>query len=101
MKTKLFILVAAALALCGCERKPDYEFHSGADGQIMWQCNRKTGEVKLFTSYTSSFEFIHAGRDFVLNKQNGQIWRYYQNDTNSFPDEGFAPLDYGNPKAIK
>ncbi|MDE2106342.1 MAG: hypothetical protein KGL39_54485 [Patescibacteria group bacterium] len=90
------------MALCGCERKPDYEFHSGSDGQVLWRCNRKTGEVKIFTSYTDTVQMWRgASRDFIFNKQTGQIWRYYQNGTNSFPDEGFCPLDYGNPRSME
>jgi hypothetical protein len=66
----------------------------------MWQCNRKTGEVKILTSYTAGFEMWKGeSHDYIFNKQSGEVWRYYQNDTNSIPDEGFSPLDYGNPHA--
>lgn len=99
---KIMLMTVFVLALCGCERKSesDFEFHSGSDGQVMWQCNRKTGEVKTFTAYTASFECQHSlSRDFILNRNTGQVWRYYQNDSNSIPDEGFAPLNYGLPVA--
>lgn|GEM_PF-4923247 len=93
-----FLVGVVLCALFLYEHIQKYEFHTGSDGQVMWQCNRRTGETKILTSYTSSFEMWHGiGNDFIFNKQTGQIYRYYKNDTNSVPDEGFCPLDYGNP----
>lgn len=39
--------LAAACLLDGCSptAPAEYEFHTGADGAILWRCNRRTGEV--------------------------------------------------------
>jgi hypothetical protein len=68
----------------------------------MWQCNRQTGEIKVLTSYTANFELWRGiSHDYLLDKQTGQTWRYFQNDTNSEPDEGFSTLPHGNPVSIE
>jgi hypothetical protein len=66
MKT-LIALTLLAFIFVGCDCKPDYEFHSGSDGQVMWQCNRKTGEIKIFTSYTATYEIWRGGDYFTTH----------------------------------
>jgi hypothetical protein len=88
-----------------CPQAPErkYQFNTGADGQIIWQCNLESGEVKTFTSYSpaSNYELLKGvSRDFLINKQTGQTWRYYQNDSNSIPIEGFNPLPHIVPESI-
>ncbi len=102
------LLVCAAVVLCVaisfCEQKRlcKYEFHTGADGQIIWQCNRQTGEIKVFTSYTADYQLFQGkGQDYLLNRQTGETWRYFQNGTNSNPSEGFGPLPHESPVAIQ
>lgn len=110
MKTKLILiglaLVCFGLIFCvaallyGQQRLRKYEFHTGADGQIMWQCNRQTGKVKIFTDYAASYVLVRGQyQDYLLNRQTGQTWRYFRNGTNSYPGEGFCPLPRGYPVA--
>jgi hypothetical protein len=47
---QLFICLAA-FSLVGCD-KPKYEFHSSADGQIIWCCNRETGQISVLKTNT-------------------------------------------------
>lgn len=43
---KYRILLLLTLFLVGCSQQaPEYEFHTGGDGLILWRCNRRTGEV--------------------------------------------------------
>ena len=80
-----------------------YEFHGGADGQIFWRGNRQTGEITVqttnapvVTSDTKDIYSMWQGKfaDYLINKQTGEIWRYYKNtDTNGLPSsEGFTYL---------
>lgn len=111
MKTKLIIIglavVCAGIVFCIAafhyeqERFWKYEFHTGADGQIMWRCNRQTGEINVFTSFASSYELWRGiSHDYLLDKQTGETWRYFRNKTNSYPDEGFSPLPHGYPESV-
>jgi hypothetical protein len=100
-------LAGVIVAYCAFDlRQAPFQFIASQDGQILWRCNRITGEVISKTSLIPTKEDANLElwkgeyHDFVFNKKTGQIWRYFKNDTNSIPDEGFAPLDYGNPQAV-
>lgn len=47
MKTKLLLI--GLLLVTGCGQKSRFEFHPGVNGQLMWRCDRETGQV--FLSY--------------------------------------------------
>ena len=89
------------ILLAGCGKQYTYEFHTGADGKILWRCNRATGEVTIMeTNAPATTEFdIHNSTDLtpiIFDKASGQAWRYYRNhDTNGQTTaEGFVRLRY-------
>lgn len=94
---KILLLILPVIVLCGCSKQSEpYEFYTGEDGQILWRCNKQTGEILVMTTNVPSFEISHGQfADYLLDKQSGETWRYYRNDnpTNGMPDsEGFSYL---------
>lgn len=81
-----------------------YEFHSGAGGQIIWRCNRDTGEISTLTTNitampAAAYEMWRGEfADYLLNKQTGEAWRYYKNKDGK---EGFAYLMEEYPYIFK
>lgn len=109
---KLFHVIVCSIGLIstGCD-KSNYEFHSAGDGQLIWRCNRLTGEItavrtNLIFAPTSlpspiaAYE-LHNSTDttpLLINKLTGQTWRFFRNydAKGSLTLEGFILLDkYG------
>jgi hypothetical protein len=59
-------------------------------------------QIKNQPDKSANFEaWKGTGVDFLLNKKTGEVWRYYKNESNSIPLEGFVPMSIGAPNFIK
>src|SRR5690242_9112112 len=71
MRCIMFLLLFAAVG-CGKERSSgsgaNYEFHTGDGGQLLWRCNKVTGEAHFF--FYDGDEEIHWRRVLEQGEPN-------------------------------